>query len=251
MKFVRFKIDKVEKKGLLEENRIRRIAGNFFTGYTALDEYYDLSEIKFLPPVKPSKIICVGRNYREHAKELNNPIPKRPLIFLKPPSAVIANENIIKLPDISNRVEYEGELAIVIGMKCSHIKPIDANHYIFGYTCFNDITARDIQLDEKNFTTAKSFDTFAPIGPCIEDNIKDGEVFNIKTIVNGELKQEGNTGDMIFDIPQLMSFISSIMTLYPGDLIATGTPKGVGVLKKGDVVEVFIDKIGTLKNYAD
>ena len=249
MKFLRFKTDKVEKKGILENGRIIRIAGNIFTDYTVLDEYYDLSEIHYLPPVKPGKIICVGRNYSEHALELNNPLPKRPLLFLKPPSAIIANEEIIMLPEISNRVEYEGELAVVIGKKCHQANVDDAVNYIFGYTCFNDITARDIQLDEKNFTTAKSFNTFAPIGPFIENNIS-VESLNIKTVVNGEIKQNGNTKDMIFDVPLLISYISSIMTLNPGDVIATGTPKGVGTLTKGDIVEIIIDNIGTLRNYA-
>lgn len=248
MKFLRFKTDKIEKKGILENGRIRRIVGNVFTDYTVLDEYYNLSEIHYLPPVKPGKIICVGRNYSEHALELNNPLPKKPLIFLKPPSAIIANEEIIILPKASNRVEYEGELAVVIGKKCHQVNVDDAAHYIFGYTCFNDITARDIQLDEKNFTTAKSFNTFAPIGPYIENNMSVDSI-NIKTIVNGEIKQNGNTKDMLFNVPFLISYISSIMTLNPGDVIATGTPKGVGALKKGDIVEVMIDNIGTLRNY--
>ncbi len=250
MKFIRFRTDKVEKKGILENNKAKRIAGNIFTDFTVLDEYYDISEIHLLPPVKPSKIICVGRNYSAHAMELNNPIPKRPLLFLKPPSAIIANEEIIKLPNISNRVEQEGELAIVIGKKGSHIKSDDALNYIFGYTCFNDVTARDIQLEEKNFTTAKSFDTFAPIGPCIESDLS-ADNLNIKTFVNGQIRQNGNTKDMIFNISYLISFISTIMTLLPGDIIATGTPMGVGVLKKGDVVEIVIENIGTLRNYVD
>lgn len=250
MKFIRFKTDKVEMKGILENNKIRRVVGNIFTDFTVLDEYYDISEIHFLPPVRPSKIICVGRNYAAHAMELNNPIPKRPLLFLKPPSAIIGTDEIIKLPNISNRVEFEGELAIVIGKKGSHIKSEDALNYIFGYTCFNDVTARDIQLEEKNFTTAKSFDTFAPFGPCIANNLSVDNI-NIKTFVNGQIKQNGYTKDMIFNIPDLISFISSVMTLQPGDIIATGTPMGVGALKKGDVVEVVIDEIGTLKNIVD
>jgi 2-keto-4-pentenoate hydratase/2-oxohepta-3-ene-1,7-dioic acid hydratase in catechol pathway len=247
MKFLRFKTDKVEKKGILENGKIRRVVGNIFTDFTALDEYYDSSEIQYLPPVRPGKIVCVGRNYSEHAQELNNPLPKKPLLFLKPPSAIIAHGESIILPEVSNRVEYEGELAIIIGKKCHHIKAEDALNFVFGYTCFNDVTARDIQLEEKNFTTAKSFDTFAPFGPVIETNINT-ENLNIKTVVNGEIKQNGNTKDMIFNVPYLISYISSIMTLYPGDLIATGTPRGVGTIKKGDVVEIIIDNIGTLQN---
>lgn len=248
MKFLRFRTDLAEKKGIIEKGKIRRIIGNIFTDFTVTDEFYEFEEIHYLPPVIPSKIICVGRNYAEHASELNNLLPENPLIFLKPPSAIIANEETILYPEQSHQVDYEGELAVVIGKRCKNIAEKNALDAIFGFTCFNDVTARDIQKLEKSFTRAKSFDTFAPVGPIIETEI-DLENTPIKTYINGNLKQNSNINKMIFKIPYLISFISSIMTLYPGDIIATGTPEGVGALKKGDITEITIHNIGTLKNY--
>lgn len=248
MKFLRFSKDKVEMKGIYEDGKIRRIFGSFFDNYTVSDEIYDEEEVTFLPPVIPSKFVCVGRNYAEHAKELGNEVPTEPLIFLKPSTAANAHKGDILYPPMSNKVDHEAELAVVIGKRCSQVSEKDAMKYVFGYTCLNDITARDIQKKENKFTRAKSFDTFAPFGPFIETEF-DYENVGIRCRVNGEIRQDGNTKDMIFKIPYLISFISNVMTLLPGDVIATGTPSGVGGLNIGDTVEVEIDGIGKLVNY--
>lgn len=210
---------------------------------------FELSELEVLPPTKPSKIICVGLNYHDHAKELNMESPNEPLIFMKPPSAVIGHGDKIIYPKASQQVDYEAELAVVIGKKCRNITADRANDVIAGYTCFNDVTARDFQRQDGQWTRAKSFDTFAPFGPYIASPDEfDPENAPIKSRVNGELRQDSNTSNLIFDIPTLIEFISSIMTLELGDIIATGTPAGIGELQHGDVVEVEIEGIGILRN---
>ena len=208
-----------------------------------------LSAVKFLPPVIPSKIIAVGLNYIDHAEELNMPVPEEPILFMKPSTAVIGHEDCIILPHISQRVDYEGELAVVIAEDCKNVPEMQAGDYILGYTCFNDATARDLQAKDGQWTRAKSFDTFAPIGPYIAE-IDDPSKLGIQTRVNGKVVQKSNTSNLIFDVFQLVSFVSSVMTLKAGDVIATGTPAGVGMLKDGDVVEVEIEKIGVLRNRA-
>ena len=205
-------------------------------------------EVKFLSPTRPTKIVAVGLNYKAHAEEMGKPLPEEPLLFMKPSTAVISNKMRIVKPKMSQRVDYEGELAIVIGRKCRKVTPEEASDYILGYSCFNDVTARDLQQKDVQYTRAKSFDTFAPYGPWINTDI-DPIGLKITTRVNGEVKQEGNTEDMIFSPFELVSFISQIMTLLPGDVIATGTPPGVGPLQAGDRVEVEIEGIGTLINY--
>jgi 2-keto-4-pentenoate hydratase/2-oxohepta-3-ene-1,7-dioic acid hydratase in catechol pathway len=207
-----------------------------------------LSDLQLLPPTQPSKIVCVGLNYRDHAMELNMPIPENPLIFLKPPSAVIVHLGKIIYPDKTGHVDYEAELAVIIGKRCKNVRAEDANSVIMGYTCFNDVTARDIQKKDVQWTRAKSFDTFAPVGPYIADPAIDISDLYIKTRVNGELRQESSTANLIFDVPHLIEFISGIMTLEQGDIIATGTPPGVGELFIGDEVEIEIENIGILKN---
>ena len=201
--------------------------------------------------INPSKIVCVGLNYIDHAKELNMELPKEPIIFLKPTSAIIYNNDTIIIPPQSNRVDYEVELAIVIGKKCKNIKKKDALNYIRGYTILNDITARDIQEKDGQWTRAKSFDTFCPIGPKIVKEDIDPNNLNIQLKVNGEIKQKSNTNNMIFTIEEIVEFVSSIMTLYPDDIISTGTPPNVGKLNKGDVVEAEIEGIGTLRNFIE
>lgn len=207
-----------------------------------------LEEVKLLAPVAPSKIVCVGRNYREHAAELGNPMPDEPLLFLKAPSAIIASEAMIQLPPASQQVEHEGELGVVIGRLTQKLsendKPMD---YVFGYTCVNDVTARDVQRKDVQFTRGKSFDTFCPVGPWIETELDPANV-TVTTRLNGEIKQQGNTADMAFPVGFLIKYISEIMTLYPGDLIATGTPAGVSKMKHGDTVEVEVSGIGVLRN---
>ncbi len=218
-------------------------------GIEPTEDVFNISNVKFLSPTRVSKIVAVGLNYKAHAEEMGKPLPSEPLIFLKPSTAVISNKMKILLPRVSDRVDYEGELAIVIGRKCRKVNPEEAKDYILGYSCFNDVTARDIQRKEIQYTRAKSFDTFAPYGPWINLDIDPSDL-KIETRVNGEVKQQGRTSDMIFSPYELVSFISKVMTLLPGDVISTGTPPGVGPLKSGDKVEVEIEGIGTLINYA-
>jgi 2-keto-4-pentenoate hydratase/2-oxohepta-3-ene-1,7-dioic acid hydratase in catechol pathway len=207
-----------------------------------------LSELELLPPAQPSKIICVGLNYSDHARELDMPIPEKPLLFLKPPSAVIGHLGNIVYPKTTKHMDYEAELAVIIGRRCKNISAADADRVIMGYTCFNDVTARDLQKEDSQWTRAKSFDTFAPVGPYITDPALDISNLRISTRVNGELRQDSSTSNLIFDVPRLIEFISGIMTLEHGDIIATGTPPGVGKLIVGDEVEIEIEKIGVLKN---
>ncbi|MEZ5346098.1 MAG: fumarylacetoacetate hydrolase family protein [Pyrinomonadaceae bacterium] len=207
-----------------------------------------LDEVEIVAPVAPSKIVCVGRNYADHAKELGNEVPKAPLLFLKAPSALISDGESIVIPGQSDQVEHEGELGVVIGRTCKDIPDeADPFDYVFGYVCVNDVTARDIQKNDVQFTRGKSFDTFCPVGSLIETKLDTSDL-RITTAVNGEIRQDGRTSQMIFDIPFLVRYISRQMTLNPGDLIATGTPAGVSQLTDGDVCEVEIEGIGTLRN---
>ncbi|MGB6482241.1 MAG: fumarylacetoacetate hydrolase family protein [Candidatus Acidiferrales bacterium] len=209
---------------------------------------WPLADVQLLAPSVPSKIVCVGRNYAEHAAELGNALPKEPLIFLKPPSAVIAPEEAIVLTPHSERVDYEGELAIVIRKICGHLNPSDdVQPYILGYTCLNDVTARDLQEKDVQFTRAKGFDTFCPFGPWIETDL-DLSAARVETFVNKKQRQSAAIAEMIFAVDVVIRWISQMMTLVPGDVIATGTPSGVGPLAVGDVVEVSISGIGTLRN---
>jgi 2-keto-4-pentenoate hydratase/2-oxohepta-3-ene-1,7-dioic acid hydratase in catechol pathway len=208
---------------------------------------WPVAEVKFLPPVNPSKIVCVGRNYVEHAKELGNEAPNEPLIFLKPPSAVIAPEEPIVLPSVSQRVDYEGELGVIIGRRCRGLGPSDdVSPYIAGYTCLNDVTARDLQKRDAQWTRAKGFDTFCPLGPVLETSLDPRAM--VETFVNGMSKQSACLAEMIFSVDVIIRFVAQVMTLEPGDVIATGTPAGVGPLAAGDVVEVSVSGIGTLRN---
>ncbi len=206
---------------------------------------YELTDLKILPPTLPSKIVCVGLNYIDHARELSYPIPEWPILFIKPSTSVIGHMDNIEYPKMSSLVEYEGELAVVIARKCKSIK--DPEDAILGYTCINDVTARDIQKKDVQWTRAKSFDTFAPIGPFISADIN-SEDLSIKTRVNGKTRQKSNTKNLIFNVDYLVKFISGVMTLNVGDIIATGTPYGVGELTAGDAVEIEIEGIGVLSN---
>ncbi len=210
---------------------------------------YTLDELEILPPVNPSKIVCVGLNYIEHARELDMELPGYPMIFLKPPSAVIGHGGKIIYPPGSRHVDFEAELAVVIRKRCRNVSAMRAGDVILGYSCFNDVTARDIQQEDGQWTRAKGFDTFAPFGPFV---VKAGSVdisnAYIRSRVNGQLRQDSSVNNMIFDIPALIEFISHIMTLEKGDVIATGTPAGVGQLYPGDMVEIEIEGVGTLEN---
>jgi 2-keto-4-pentenoate hydratase/2-oxohepta-3-ene-1,7-dioic acid hydratase in catechol pathway len=204
--------------------------------------------VKFLPPVSPSKIVCVGRNYAAHAAELGNETPKEPLLFLKAPSSIITSDEPIIIPEQSKQVEHEGELAVVIGRSCKNLSSdADPLEYVFGYACLNDVTARDLQRHDVQFTRAKSFDTFCPIGTIIETELDISDI-RVTTKVNGVLKQDGRTSEMVFSVPFLIRYISYQMTLNAGDVIATGTPAGVSKLSEGDVCEIEIEGIGTLRN---
>lgn len=210
-----------------------------------------LSRLRLLPAVAASKIICVGRNYRDHAAEFGNEVPKEPLLFLKPPSSLLGSGGIVRLPALSKRVDYEGELGIVIGRRCRNLgAEEDVRQYIRGYVCVNDVTARDIQKSDGQWTRGKGFDTFCPVGPIVSDEIDPagGAPVTVTTHVNGELKQTGSTADFLFGIPELLRYITAFCTLEPGDLIPTGTPAGVGSVSPGDRIEVAIAGLGVLEN---
>ena len=226
---------------------MQEIAGDIFAGYQVIDVSYSLQTIKILAPCAPSKIVAVGLNYRTHAAEVNMELPEEPILFLKPPTAVIGPEEKIIYPAMSKRVDYEGELGVVIGRHCQSVTVAQASDYILGYTCVNDVTARDLQKKDQQWTRAKGFDTFAPLGPFIETAFDPSDVL-IETFLNREKKQSASTRDLIFPVQALVSFISQVMTLLPGDVIATGTPDGIGPMQVGDVVEVRIEGIGTLRN---
>jgi 2-keto-4-pentenoate hydratase/2-oxohepta-3-ene-1,7-dioic acid hydratase in catechol pathway len=206
-----------------------------------------LETAAFLAPVSPRKIIGIGRNYSDHARELGNDVPSEPIIFLKPPTAIIDPESDIRMPPESQRVDFEGELAVIIGRRGRRIAAADWRDFVLGFTCANDVTARDLQKKDVQFTRGKSFDTFCPIGPFIVTDL-DPTDLAIVTRVNGEIRQNGRTSDMVFGVPELVAFVSSVMTLEPGDMILTGTPAGVGPLAKDDIVEVEIEGIGVLRN---
>jgi 2-keto-4-pentenoate hydratase/2-oxohepta-3-ene-1,7-dioic acid hydratase in catechol pathway len=243
---------KTTRYGVLEESTVQPLRDDYRIGadlgFFNQESSFALDEVKLLAPVVPSKVVCVGRNYREHAAELGNKMPDEPLLFLKAPSAVIASGDSIELPSASQQVEHEGELGVVIGRLARKLSnDDDPLSYVFGYTCLNDVTARDLQRKDVQFTRGKSFDTFCPAGPWIESNIDPSNVA-VETRLNGEVKQKGNTADMAFPVAFLIRYISEIMTLYPGDLIATGTPAGVSRMKSGDTVEVEVTGIGVLRN---
>ncbi len=207
-----------------------------------------VNEARELPPVSPSKIICVGRNYRDHAKELGNEVPVTPLIFFKPPSSLLAPGGLVKRPKVSERVDYEGELAVVVGKRAHKLTQENYREYVLGYTLANDVTARDLQKPDGQWTRAKGFDTFCPLGPWVSDEIDPEAGLDIVTRVNNEVKQQGNTRDFIFGLQALFEFITSVMTLEPGDLILTGTPAGVGPVVAGDLMEVSMKGLDVLKN---
>jgi 2-keto-4-pentenoate hydratase/2-oxohepta-3-ene-1,7-dioic acid hydratase in catechol pathway len=248
MKIYRFEHKKEILLGVLREENLHPVSGSIFLKYRVGERGIPICRVVLLPPVEPTKIVGVGRNYRAHSRELGNPVPKEPLLFLKPPSAVIGPNGVISYPEMSERVDYEGELAVVIRKKAQQLpEGGDVEEFILGYTCFNDITARDLQVKDVQFTRAKSFDTFASIGPCIATGL-DPAGLRIKTFLNGKLRQSSSTRNMLFPVAFLIRYVSRIMTLYPGDIITTGTPEGVGPMVPGDRVDVQIEGIGTLSN---
>jgi 2-keto-4-pentenoate hydratase/2-oxohepta-3-ene-1,7-dioic acid hydratase in catechol pathway len=234
--------------GKIEDEKVTELSGPPWLEWSPAPRAWPLDQVRFVAPVTPAKIVCVGRNYAAHASELGNEMPKEPLIFLKPSSSIVGNHEPIVLPRYSQRVEHEGELAMVIGRRCSHLRDSDdALENVLGYTCVNDVTARDLQKSDGQFTRAKSFDTFCPVGPHIETHLDPSDVL-VETYVNGERRQSGSTSLMTYSCAFLVRWLSRMMTLYPGDLISTGTPAGVGPLVAGDTVEVRVAGIGVLRN---
>jgi len=248
MRFVRYQQGREEPRyGWVYEDRVGPLDGSPFGDYRRLDADIPLAKVRLLAPVLPSKIIALGRNYVEHAKEHNVEVPTIPGIFLKPPSSVIGPEETIVLPPQSQRVEHEAELAIVIGKAGRWIAAEAVQEHILGYTIANDVTARDLQRSDLQWTRGKGFDTFCPLGPWIETEIDPADAL-ISCRVSGELRQMASTREMVFNIAQQVVFISAVMTLLPGDIILTGTPAGVGLLRAGDVLETAIEGIGVLRN---
>jgi 2-keto-4-pentenoate hydratase/2-oxohepta-3-ene-1,7-dioic acid hydratase in catechol pathway len=229
------------------EDKVGEIEGNIFDAYKRKEAQTPLAEVRLLPPSQPTKIVCVGRNYVDHAKELGNDVPKIPLIFMKPPSSIIADGETIVLPPQSKQVEHEAELVVVIGKRGKNIIAEEASGYIFGYTVGNDITARDLQKIDELWTRAKGFDTFCSFGPWIDTEFDPSDAV-VTCRVNGQMRQMASTRDMVFNIGVLVAYVSSIMTLEPGDLLFTGTPAGVGELKDGDEVVVEIEGLAKLSN---
>lgn len=254
MKWVRFLQDDQPVWGHLEGQVITVHSGPPFAScrHETL-EHLPLDSVRLLPPCQASKIVCVGRNYAEHARELGNEPPPEPLLFLKPPSSLLAPGGAIVLPPLSRRVEHEAELAVVIGRRCRHLRPDEALlPYLLGFTCLNDVTARDLQKKDNQWARAKGFDTFCPLGPWLETEPQPGprpwDGLRVEGRVNGELRQQGNTADFLFSLERVLQTITAVMTLEPGDVVATGTPPGVGPLQPGDRVQVTIEGIGTLEN---
>jgi len=248
MQFVRYQLGSdAPRYGWVFEDRVGPIEGAPFGEFRRLEAEIPLHMVKLLDPVTPGKIICVGRNYAEHAREQNVDVPEIPILFMKPPSAVIGPGDSIILPPQSNRVEHEGELAVVIGREGRWISADQALDYVLGYTVANDVTARDLQRRDGQWTRGKGFDTFCPIGPWIETDLDPADVL-VQTRVNGEMRQMASTREMMFPVEQLIAFVSSVMTLNPGDVLLTGTPAGIGPLQPGDVVEVTVEGIGSLSN---
>ena len=247
MKIVRFISGKSQKAGIITNGEITEVSGDIFGDYRPSSKKYELKNVRLIAPCTPTKIVAVGLNYRDHAQELGMTVPPEPLLFLKPATSVIGPGDSIVYPRMSIRVDYEAELGVVIKKRAKNVEEQDSLDYILGYTCFNDVTARDLQSKDVQFTRSKGFDTFAPLGPWIVTDIDPGDL-KIELWLNGKLKQSSRTSQLIFGIPRLVSFISRVMTLLPGDLIATGTPSGIGPMKIGDTVEVKIEGIGTLRN---
>ena len=247
IEFVRYLKKNEIRYGAVRDGNILEIRGDIFGKYEVSAIEHSRETLVVLPPVEPSKIIAIGCNYLDHAQEMDLPVPREPLIFFKPPSAIIGHNDTIVLPKSSKRVDFEAELAIVIGRQAKNVSINEAHRYVLGYTCANDATARDFQKEDGQWARAKGFDTFCPIGPSIVAGI-DTRSLSIQCRRNGDILQDSNTRKMIFKDEELVSYVSQIMTLYPGDIIITGTPPGVDEIKDGDVVEVEIENVGTLTN---
>lgn len=248
MRFIRYKTSgDAPRYGWVHDDKVGPIEGEPFSEFRRQEAEIPLHMVRLLAPIRPGKIICVGRNYAEHAREQNVEVPDIPMLFMKPPSAIIGPGDTIVLPPQSKQVEHEGELAVVIGRAGRWIPAEDALNHVLGYTAANDVTARDLQRRDGQWTRGKGFDTFLPLGPWIDTELNPSDVL-VQTRVNGEMRQMASTREMMFTVEQLIAFISSVMTLEPGDLILTGTPAGIGPLTPGDVVEVTVEGVGSLSN---
>jgi 2-keto-4-pentenoate hydratase/2-oxohepta-3-ene-1,7-dioic acid hydratase in catechol pathway len=248
MRIVRYYLNGQISYGVLEGPTIKILARPPFEEVAATGDTVPLNQVRLLAPCVPSKIVALGLNYLDHAQEFGHAVPAEPLIFMKPSTSVIGPEADIVYPRMSRQVDYEAELAVVIGRPAWHVKEEAFRDYVLGYTCINDVTARDLQKKDGQFTRSKSFDTFAPLGPWIETEIPDPDNLTVQAFLNGERRQHSNTSNLVFPVATLVAFISQIMTLLPGDVIATGTPSGIGPMAAGDVVEVRVEGIGTLRN---
>lgn len=247
MRLVRFLAQNKPAYGILDNDDVVELDGDGYALLSSRRTVHRAAEVRLLAPCIPSKVVAVGLNYRDHARELGMAVPENPVLFLKPPTAVIGPGDDILYPSMSRQVDYEGELGIVMRDRARQIAPGDAHKHILGYTCANDVTARDLQKQDGQWTRAKGFDTFCPVGPWIETDLDPGDLA-VETYLNGERRQSSRTSQLVFSVDRLVSFISHVMTLEPGDLIITGTPAGIGPMKTGDEVEIRIEGIGSLRN---
>ena len=247
MRIVRYQKDGHTGYAILEDDRIREMSGSPYGDWRPGEARHRVSDVRLLPPAEPTKILCVGLNYRDHVEELGREMPKLPSHFLKPLTAIIGPEDPIRIPRVAHQVDYEGELAVVIKDRIKDVPPEETLMHVLGYTCFNDVTERTLSEIPGQLTRSKGFDTFAAFGPCIATDL-DPSGLIVRTYLNGRLMQEGRIAGLIFSIPFLIHYLSQCMTLLPGDVISTGTPRGVAAMKPGDVVEVAIDGIGVLRN---
>ena len=247
MRLVRFRFGDRIATGVVEGDAVRALAGTFFENPVPSGEEVPLDDVRLLAPVLPSKVVCLGKNYAAHAAEFGGEVPEEPLVFLKPSTSVAGPGDPIPLLPISNRVDYEGELAVVIGRIARNVRAEEAFRYILGYTCGNDVTLRDLQKKDEQWARAKGFDGSCPLGPWVETELDPIDV-HLETRLNGEVRQSASTSDMVFGVATIIEFVTEFMTLLPGDVIMTGTPEGVGKLEPGDKVEVEIDGIGVLMN---
>ena len=248
MKYIRYSYQSRTGWGVLDGETVRPLEKAPWLGLSRCGDVIPLHGARLLAPVAPSKIVAVGHNYQDHAEEMREDMPDEPVLFLKPLTSLNNPEGTVNYPKLSKRVDYEGELAFVVGRVARCVRAEEANDYIFGYTCLNDVTARDLQKKDGQWVRAKGFDGFAPVGPWLVTDVDVSQV-SIVTRVNGVVKQSDNTSRMVWSVPELLAFISSCMTLMPGDLVTTGTPAGIGPLEPGDTVEVEIENIGVLRNY--
>jgi 2-keto-4-pentenoate hydratase/2-oxohepta-3-ene-1,7-dioic acid hydratase in catechol pathway len=248
VRLVRFLVHDAVRYGILEGDRIRETLRPHVEGIMPMGTTWPLAEVKLLAPVRPSKMLCIGLNYRDHAREMHQALPEEPVLFLKPTSALAGPGQPIVYPRMAGRVDHEAELAVVIGRRCRSVAPDDVGKVVLGYACFNDVTARDLQTKDGQWTRAKSFDTFGIVGPWIETDVSDPGRLAITCRVNGQVRQHSSTDQLAFDCRYLVSWASRIMTLEPGDVIATGTPAGISPLAVGDTVEVEVEGLGILSN---